>query len=132
MAATNEKESQSANRTMGRKYVVPYALYRAEGFISAKFAEKTGFSDEDLTLLWESLANMFEQDRSASHGKMSSRKLFVFKHDSALGNAHAQTLFDLIKAERISNIDTPPRCFEDYKITAENNTPDGVALIEML
>jgi CRISPR-associated protein Csd2 len=132
MAATNEKESQSANRTMGRKYVVPYALYRAEGFISAKFADKTGFSDEDLSLLWEALENMFEHDRSASHGKMTSRKLFVFKHDSALGNAHAQTLFDLIKAEKVTDTDTPPRCFNDYKITVENNTHAGVELIEIL
>jgi CRISPR-associated protein Csd2 len=132
MAATNEKESQSANRTMGRKYVVPYALYRAEGFISAKFADKTGFSNEDLDLRWKALENMCEQDRSASHGKMSSRKLFVFKHDSALGNAHAQTLFDLIKAERVADTDTPPRGFSDYKITAENNTPAGVELIEIL
>jgi CRISPR-associated protein Csd2 len=132
MAATNDKESQSANRTMGRKYVVPYALYRAEGFISAKFADKTGFSDEDLNLLWEALVNMFEQDRSASHGKMSSRKLFVFKHDCSLGNAHAQTLFDLIKAEKVLDGDIPPRSFNDYKITADNKTPTGVELIELL
>jgi CRISPR-associated protein Csd2 len=132
IAATKVDENRNADRTMGRKYVVPYALYRAEGFISAKFADKTGFSDEDLSLLWEALENMFEQDRSASHGKMSSRKLFVFKHDCSLGNAHAQELFNLIKAEKITETDTPPRSFEDYMITAENNTPSGVELIEML
>jgi CRISPR-associated protein Csd2 len=132
MAATTDKENQNANRTMGRKYVVPYALYRAEGFISAKFAEKTGFSEDDLKVLWEALENMFEQDRSASHGKMSSRKLFVFKHDCALGNAHAQTLFDLIRTEKVTDNDVPPRGFADYKITASSETPAGVELIELL
>jgi CRISPR-associated protein Csd2 len=132
IAATKEDEKISADRAMGRKYVVPYALYRAEGFISAKFAEKTGFSEDDLTLLWDALENMFEQDRSASHGKMSSRKLLVFKHDSALGNAHAQNLFDLFKTEKVSDTDTPPRCFEDYKIAVDTNTPKGVELIEIL
>jgi CRISPR-associated protein Csd2 len=88
MAVTNERDLEK-ERTMGRKHIVPYGLYRAHGYVSAKLAEKTGFSDTDLDLLWEALANMFEHDHSAARGEMAGRKLVVFRHESALGNAPA-------------------------------------------
>jgi CRISPR-associated protein Csd2 len=132
MASTNEKENASENRTMGRKYIIPYALYRAEGFISAKFAEKTGFTYDDLNIFFEALKNMFEHDRSASHGKMASRKLFVFKHDSELGNAPASALFDTIKASKKDNT-KPPRSFADYEISVDEKAiPSGVTLQVLL
>jgi len=132
MASTNEKENASENRTMGRKYIVPYALYRAEGFVSAKFAEKTGFTYDDLDIFFEALKNMFEHDRSASHGKMASRKLFVFKHDSELGNAPASALFDAVKAIRKDNT-KPPRSFADYEISVDEQAiPSGVELQVLL
>jgi len=132
MAATNESEKSGANRTMGRKYVVPYALYRAEGFISAKFAQKTGFSEDDLEFFWTALINMFEQDHSAARGKMSARKLFVFKHESELGNAPAATLFETITAAQ-NDTSKPPRSFLDYTIAVETeNIPEDVEFIEKL
>ncbi|MFB9279800.1 type I-C CRISPR-associated protein Cas7/Csd2 [Cohnella cellulosilytica] len=132
MASTTEKENASENRTMGRKYLVPYGLYRLEGFVSAKFAQKTGFTQDDLDLFFESLRLMFDQDRSASRGKMSARKLYVFKHESELGNAPAATLFDLIEAKLI-NPSEPPRSFKHYELTVDKNSvPEGVQLIEML
>jgi CRISPR-associated protein Csd2 len=132
MASTTEKENASENRTMGRKYLVPYGLYRLEGFVSAKFAQKTGFTQEDLDLFFESLKLMFDQDRSASRGKMSARKLYVFKHESELGNAPAAALFDLIEAKLI-NPSEPPRSFKHYELTVDQNSvPEGVQLIEML
>jgi len=132
MAATNENEKSGANRTMGRKYVVPYALYRVEGFISAKFAQKTGFSEDDLEFFWTALINMFEQDHSAARGKMSARKLFVFKHESELGNAPAAVLFDTISAS-LDDKEKPPRQFSDYTISVNASAvPKGVELIEML
>ena len=103
MAVTTEKEAEAQsgdNRTMGRKHIIPYGLYRAHGFVSAKLAEKTGFGEEDLQLLWESLINMFEHDRSASRGEMAARKLIVFRHDTALGNAPAHVLFDAVQVKR--------------------------------
>ena len=99
MAVTNAKDAEK-ERTMGRKHIVPYALYRAEGYISAALAQRTGFSEEDLDLLWEALLNMFEHDHSAARGRMASRKLIIFKHDSALGNAPAHKLFDLVTVSR--------------------------------
>ena len=97
-------EDADKERTMGRKHIVPYGLYRAEGYVSAKLANDatkgTGFSEEDLELLWDALVNMFEHDHSAAHGKMAARKLIVFKHDSDLGNAPSHVLFDLVKVER--------------------------------
>ncbi|MDP4097854.1 type I-C CRISPR-associated protein Cas7/Csd2 [Paenibacillus sp. P96] len=132
MASTTEKENASENRTMGRKYIVPYALYRVEGFISAKFAQKTGFTEDDLNLFFEALKLMFDHDHSAARGKMSARKLFVFKHESELGNAPAAALFDLIEA-RLQDKSAPPRGFKQYEISVDKeNVPVGVELIEML
>ncbi len=132
MAVTTEAEAekqQGDNRTMGRKHIVPYALYRAEGFVSAPLADKTGFTDADLGLLWQALLVMFDHDRSAARGKMSARNLFVFKHQSALGNAPAQKLFDLVKVERSGDPAAPPRSFADYKVTLEQAAvPSGVEL----
>ena len=119
-------------QTMGKKQIVPYALYRAEGYISANLAKKvTGFSDEDLDLLWESLVNMFEHDHSAARGKMAARKLIVFKHNSELGCCQAHTLFDKIRVERISK-ELPPRSYADYQINIDTEMPHGVELIEKL
>jgi len=131
MAATNESEKAGENRTMGRKYAVPYALYRAEGFISAKFAQKTGFGEEDLALFWQSLLNMFDQDHSAARGKMAARKLLVFKHESELGNAPASVLFEKVQARRTCG-QAPARAYADYDISIDRQLPAGVELIEML
>ena len=130
MAVTNEKDLEK-ERTMGRKHIVPYGLYVAHGFISAPLAEKTGFSDEDLDLLWEALINMFEHDRSAARGLMSSRKLFVFKHDSRMGNAPAHKLFNLINIRRAEDSNGPARTFKDYVVHVDD-LPDGVTLQEKL
>ncbi len=117
---------------MGRKSTVPYGLYRCHGFVSANLAKQTGFGEEDLDLLWNGLMKMFEEDRSAARGLMSSRKLFVFKHDSTLGSAPAHQLFDLVRVERASN-GGPPREFNDYKVDVQRDRlPKGVELIEML
>jgi CRISPR-associated protein Csd2 len=132
MAVTNERDLEK-ERTMGRKHIVPYALYRAEGYISAKLAEQTGFSDGDLTLLWEALINMFDHDHSAARGKMNARGLFVFKHDSALGNAPAHKLFSLVTVRRSEADNSPSRSFSDYAVAADRGgLPAGVALQEML
>jgi CRISPR-associated protein Csd2 len=132
MASTTEKEKDTENRTMGRKYIVPFGLYRAEGFISAKMAEKTGFTENDLQLFWDALTNMFDHDHSAARGKMATNKLFVFKHKSALGNAPANKLFALIKA-RAKTTELPPRSIDDYEITVEKDqVPGGVELIEVV
>lgn len=127
-------EDAEKERTIGRKHIVPYGLYRVEGYVSAKLANDeskgTGFSEEDLELLWDALVNMFEHDHSAARGKMASRKLFVFKHDSELGNAPSHKLFDLIKVEKCAN---PPRQFADYEVTVDKaGVPQGVELIEKL
>ena len=137
MAVTTEKEAEKQsgdNRTMGRKHIVPYGLYRAHGFISAKLAEQTGFGEEDLDLLWRSLINMFEHDRSASRGEMSARKLIVFKHDCAMGNAPAHTLFDSVSVERVDGEpDSPARQFSDYRVTIDSESiPQGVSVEEKL
>ena len=116
MAVTNAKDAEK-ERTMGRKQYVPYGLYRAEGFISASLAEKTGFTEDDLELFVDALMNMFEIDRSATRGLMTSRKLFLFKHESKLGNAPARLLFDAVNAVRIT--DGPARAYGDYAITLE-------------
>jgi CRISPR-associated protein Csd2 len=118
MAVATEAEAekqQGDNRTMGRKHTVPYGVYVAHGFVSAFLAKQTGFSEDDLELLWQSLEQMFEHDRSAARGEMATRGLYVFKHDSELGNAHAHSLFDRIKVERKSGIDVP-RAFSDYTV----------------
>jgi len=134
MAVATEKEAESQsgdNRTMGRKHIVPYALYRAEGFISAHLAAQTGFSEDDLALLWEALTNMFDHDHSAARGKMSARKLVVFKHATALGNAPAQKLFDLVTVDRATDKASPARAYADYAVTVNTaGVPDGVECIE--
>ncbi|CUA85395.1 CRISPR-associated protein, Csd2 family [Chelatococcus sambhunathii] len=156
MAATNEAEKKQRaegseedngrtdNRTMGRKHIVPYGLYRAHGFISAKLAERTGFGEADLDLLREALVSMFEHDRSAARGEMASRKVIAFKHASALGNAPAHALFDRVEIGRniageLRKIDRqidnypPARAFSDYVVTINRaNLPEGVEVIEWL
>lgn len=115
VATEAEAEKQSGdNRTMGRKFTVPYGLYRCHGFISANLAAQTGFSEEDLNLVWEALQNMFEHDRSAARGLMSTRGLIVFEHNSALGSKPAHELFSRVTAERTT--DKPARTFDDYRI----------------
>lgn len=133
MAVTNEKDLEK-ERTMGRKHIVPYGLYRAHGFISAKLAERTGFSDDDLELLWRALANMFEHDRSAARGEMAARKLIVFKHEHAMGNAPAHVLFGSVKVERVEgDADTPARGFQDYRVSIDADAlPQGVSVREYL
>ncbi|PWH19144.1 MAG: type I-C CRISPR-associated protein Cas7/Csd2 [Anaerolineae bacterium] len=135
LTVTREDEADK-ERTMGRKHIVPYGLYRVEGYVSALLANDrnkgTGFSEEDLALFWEALINMFEHDRSAARGKMATRKLFVFKHESELGNAPAHKLFELIKVQRKPEAN-PPRSFNDYEVTVDREgVPQGVKLIEML
>jgi len=137
---TVTEEGQDKTTEMGRKHVVPYGLYRVEGYISAKLAntktangeEKgTGFSEADLELFWKALEEMFEHDHSAAHGKMAARKLFAFKHDSDLGNAPSHKLFDMVKVEKKKTVDIP-RKFNDYDWKIEGNAPAGVELIEKL
>lgn len=129
---TTEADAEKKGTEMGRKYIVPYGLYRAEGYISANLARKTiGFSESDLELLWQAILNMFELDRSAARGKMAVRELIIFKHDSELGNAPAYKLFDLVKAERKTGI-TAPRAYDDYSVSVnEAELPDGVTCIRM-
>lgn len=131
MAVTNEKDIEK-EKTMGRKQYVPYGLYRAEGFISAALAEKTGFSQEDLDLFFEALMNMFEHDRSAARGLMASRKLFAFKHESKLGNAPAHKLFDAVSVKRLIEDGAEARAFSDYEIVVDRAAiPEGVELLEL-
>jgi CRISPR-associated protein Csd2 len=130
MAVTNEKDLEK-ERTMGRKHIVPYGLYVAQGFISAPLAEKTGFGEGDLELLWNALINMFEHDRSAARGMMSSQKLFIFKHQDKLGNAPAHKLFDLINIQRKEGSEGPARSFKDFTVTV-GTAPEGVEIIEKL
>ena len=130
MAVATEAEAekqQGDNRTMGRKFTIPYGLYRCHGFISAPFATQTGFNEDDLSLFWKALLDMFEHDRSAARGQMATRKLIVFKHDSNMGSAHAHTLFDMVKAVANTN---PVRDFSNYKITvpSQSDMPQGVTL----
>ena len=134
--AVTRVEDIEKERTMGRKHIVPYGLYRVEGYISAKLANAknkgTGFSEDDLALLWDALVNMFEHDHSAARGKMATRKLLVFKHASDLGNAPSHLLFERVKAERKAGV-TAPRSFSDYVVTVnKTDLPDGVELIEKL
>lgn len=136
MAVTTEKEAEDQsgeNRTMGRKNTIPYGLYRAHGFISAALAAQTGFSEDDLELLWRALEQMFEHDRSAARGEMATRGLYVFRHDSNLGNAPAHKLFERISIRRSHDggAPRPPRAFSDYTVTVDReNLPAGVELIE--
>jgi CRISPR-associated protein Csd2 len=137
MAVTTEEEAEKQrgdNRTMGRKHIVPYGLYRAHGFVSAKLAERTGFSGDDLELLWRALVNMFEHDRSAARGEMAARKLIIFKHANPMGDAPAHMLFDSVKVERArAEADTPARSCSDYRITVSKDAvPSEVEVIERL
>ena len=131
MAVATEAEAEKQdgdNRTMGRKHTVPYGLYVAHGFVSAFLADQTGFSDDDLALLWQSLEHMFEHDRSAARGEMATRGLYVFKHESKLGNAHAHELFERINAKLRDGV-AAPRSFKDYTVTVDDaNLPAGVTL----
>jgi CRISPR-associated protein Csd2 len=127
-------EEIEKERTMGRKYIVPYGLYRVEGYISAKLANDaskgTGFSAQDLELFWEALVNMFEHDRSAARGKMATHKLHIFRHESELGNAPADKLFDLVTVERVKHAN-PPRSFTDYVVKLDyDHLPEGIRVIE--
>ncbi len=129
-------EEADRERTMGRKHIVPYGLYRVEGYVSARLANDpgkgTGFSEEDLELFWEALLNMFEHDRSAARGKMATRKLIIFKHESDLGNAPAHKLFELVQVTRKPEA-LPPRSFDDYIVRIDRDRlPAGVTLIEKL
>lgn len=134
MAVTTEKEAENQsgdNRTMGRKFTVPYGLYMAHGFVSANLADQTGFNEDDLSLLWQALSSMFEHDRSAARGLMATRGLYVFKHDSKLGNASAHDLFDRVDVKKIAQ--GPARQYSDYQVQInEQNIPDGVKLQRVL
>ena len=133
MAVATEKEAEKQdgdNRTMGRKFTVPYGLYVAHGFVSAHLANQTGFSDSDLDLLWQALTTMFEHDRSAARGEMATRGLYVFKHESKLGNAPAYSLFERIKAQKQVEV---PRSFADYTVSVDTeNLPNGIELLRLV
>ncbi len=135
MAVATEAEAEKQdgdNRTMGRKHTVPYGLYMAHGFVSSFLAKQTGFGDDDLALLWQALSQMFEHDRSAARGEMATRGLYVFKHDSELGNAPAHALFDRIKPKLKDGVATA-RGFEDYAVGVnEKDLPAGVTLIRVV
>ena len=135
MAVTKEDDAEKQggdNRTMGRKFTIPYGLYISKGFISAHLAAQTGFNEDDLALFWKALKNMFDHDHSAARGMMSTCKLIVFKHSTALGNAPAHQLFDAIRIDR-KDTTKPPRAFSDYTVTIDKSLiPEGVELIEMI
>lgn len=134
MAVATEKEAEKQNgdnRTMGRKATIPYGLYVCHGFVSASLAKQTGFSEEDFTLFIDALKGMFDCDRSAARGLMSAQKLILFRHDSVLGNAPANKLFDLVKVERTT--DNVPRSFSDYRVTIDKaKLPTGVSVEEVI
>lgn len=131
VAITTEADAEKKGTEMGRKYIVPYALYRAEGYVSANLARKTtGFSEDDLQLLWEAILNMFENDHSAARGKMAVRELIVFKHSSELGNAPAYKLFDAVTVQR-RDPTTPARSYRDYTVTVSDTLPEGVSCERM-
>ena len=131
VAITTEADAEKKGTEMGRKYIVSYALYRAEGYVSANLARKTtGFSEDDLQLLWEAILNMFENDHSAARGKMAVRELIVFKHSSELGNAPAYKLFDAVTVQR-RDPTTPARSYRDYAVTVSDALPEGVTCERM-
>ena len=126
VAITTEADAEKKGTEMGRKHIIPYALYRAEGFVSANLARKsTGFSEEDLELLWQAILNMFENDHSAARGKMAVRDLIIFRHDSELGNAPSYKLFDSVSVEKKEGVDLP-RSYKDYQICVSDDLPEGV------
>lgn len=134
VAITTEKDAEDKTTEMGRKFIIPYGLYRCEGYVSANLARKTtGFSEDDLALLWEAILNMFEHDRSTARGKMAVRELIVFKHDSELGCAPAYKLFETVTVRRNNPSDlTPARSYQDYTVTVnEEALPAGVTCIRM-
>lgn len=135
MAVATEKEAEKQggdNRTMGRKATIPYGLYVCHGFISANLAKQTGFNEEDLDLFFDALKNMFDVDRSAARGLMSAQRLIVFKHNSVLGNAPANKLFDLVKVQRTDQT-VPARSFADYEVTIDKeHLPTGVTIEELI
>lgn len=135
IAITTEKDAEKKNTEMGRKFIVPYGLYSCEGYVSANIARKTtGFSEEDLSLLWEAIINMFEHDHSAARGKMSVRELIVFKHNSELGCAPAYKLFESVRVERKdSTTCAPARSYSDYVVTVDDSSlPEGVTCQRMI
>lgn len=131
IAITTEADAEKKGTEMGRKHIVPYGLYRAEGYVSANLARKTtGFSEEDLQLLWQAILNMFENDHSAARGKMAVQELIVFRHDSELGNAPAYKLFDAVHIERRDPAAVPRR-YQDYLVTVDETLPEGVTCERM-
>jgi len=134
MAVATEAEAEKQggdNRTMGRKYTVPYGLYRAHGFISANFADQTGFDEDDLQLFWESLQNMFDHDHSAARGLMAVRKIIIFRHSSVLGNAPAHKLFEMVPNPKLKDASKPPREFSDYQdiiIPSNGQLPENISV----
>ncbi len=131
-AVQTDEGEKAGSGQFGKKHIIPYGLYRAEGYVSAFIAEQTGFKEADLELLWQALINMLEHDHSAARGKMSARKLIVFKHDSQLGNAPAHKLFELVKVFRVGDASKPARAFADYKIDVNKTVPHGVTIEEKL
>lgn len=128
VAITTEEDAVKKGTEMGRKYIIPYGLYKCEGYVSANLARKTtGFSDEDLKVLWDAIFNMFENDHSAARGKMAVRELIVFRHDTELGCSPAHKLFDLVKITRKENNGEPARSYDDYEVTVDENAlPKGI------
>ena len=128
VAITTEEDAERKETEMGRKHIIPYALYRVEGFVSANLAQKTNFSEEDLSLVWEAIINMFEHDRSAARGKMAVRELIVFKHESVLGNAPAYKLLETVSVKRIDP-SVPARKYADYSVSVNTDSlPDGCCI----
>lgn len=129
VAITKEEDKANKKTEMGNKFVVPYALYRCEGYVSANLARRvTGFSEQDLQLLWEAIVNMFEHDHSAARGKMAVRELIVFKHDSELGNAPSHKLFDTVRVIKKADVGAP-RCYADYEVRVDAEAvPEGVTM----
>ena len=133
VAITTEKDAENKSTEMGRKYIVPYGLYRAEGYISANLARKvTGFSEDDLELLWDAIINMFEHEHSAARGKMAVRELIVFKHSKELGDCPAYKLFDAVEVKKKEEIEFP-RKYQDYTVTIHTeNIPESVEVKRMI
>ncbi|WP_036262153.1 type I-C CRISPR-associated protein Cas7/Csd2 [Methylocapsa aurea] len=136
-SVTNEEDAKKNDRTMGRKHIVPYGLYRAHGFVSARLANDakkgTGFSEDDLALFWRALGEMFDHDRSAARGEMTARRLIVFEHESDLGNAPAHKLFERVTVSRAPSSDGPPRAYSDYVVTLDEAAlPAGVKVLDLI
>lgn len=133
VAVTSEEDAEKKDREMGRKHILPYGLYRAHGFVSAKLAERTGFSEDDLALLWRALINLFEHDRSAARGEMSARRLIAFRHEHPMGNAPAHALFERVRVTRIGDDSAPARSFGDYAVSVDRDgLPAGVEIVDIL